>query len=137
MPSECWVFVMIWFAGACAAQNFTAQESDFKTDENINVYIFNRRHQLNTTGKVGYTIIYLFLNCSFPSFLPFPFLACCAILSSLFGDKGSHLRRLMAAQPSSTVFQLRFSRVFLSCKVNAKRSVHSLRYHLIITRIIS
>ena len=30
---------------------------------------------------------------SLPSFLPSPFLTCCAILPTSFGEKGSHLRR--------------------------------------------
>ena len=48
---------------------------------------------------------------SLPSFLPSPFLMCCAILPTSFGGKGPYLR------PSSDGF---LADVFLSCKGNAK-----------------
>ena len=74
---------------------------------------------------------------SFPYFLPSHFLTWVAILPISFGGKGPHLRGWQVAQPSSTVSWLRFSGIFLSCNVIARRSVHSPRYHLIITFIIS
>ena len=62
---------------------------------------------------------------SFFPHLPSPFLMCCAILPTSFKWKGPHLRRWLVAQPSSTVSLLRFSGVFLGCKVNARRPEHS------------
>ena len=63
---------------------------------------------------------------------------CCAVLPTLFGGKRPHLRRWHVAQPlHQAVSLLRFSRVFLSCKSNARRSVHCPRDHFIITLIIS
>ena len=63
---------------------------------------------------------------SLPSFLPSPFLTCCATLPILFGRKRPHLQRWLIAQPlHQTVSKLRSSGVFLSCKANARRSVHS------------
>ena len=74
----------------------------------------------------------------FPYFLPSPFLTCCAILPTSFGGKGPHLRRWLVAQPlHQTVSKLRFSGVFLSPKVNARRSMHSPQDYFIITLIIS
>ena len=66
---------------------------------------------------------------SFPYFLPFPFLSAVRYYrphlegkDSIWGDDCSHSlhRRLLAE-------------VFLSCKANARRSMHSPRYHFIIT----
>ena len=53
----------------------------------------------------------------------------CATLLTSFGGRKLHLRRWMVAQPSSSLL----AGVFLSCKVNARRSVHSPWYHFIIT----
>ena len=65
---------------------------------------------------------------SLPSFLPSRFLTCYAILPTLFGGKGPHLRRWLIAQPlHQTVSWLRFSGFFLGSKANARRSVHSPR----------
>ena len=58
----------------------------------------------------------------FLPFLPSPFLTCFPIIPTSFGGKGYHLRR-----------GLGFSGVFLSCKVNYRRSAYSSRSHLIIT----
>ena len=71
-----------------------------------------------------------------PSFCS-SFLMCCAILPNSFGGKGPHLSRWMVQQLHLTVSYLRLSEVFLSCKANAKRSVHSPRDHFIISLIIS
>ena len=49
-----------------------------------------------------------------------------------FESKGPHLTRWLVSESSSTVSYLRFSRVFLSCKANA-RFEQSYRYHFIIT----
>ena len=68
-----------------------------------------------------------------PLFLPSPFVTYCGILSTSLWGKGPNLRQWLVAQPSSTVS---LAEVFLSCKANARRSVHSPRYHLIITHII-
>ena len=58
------------------------------------------------------------------------------MLCDPFGGKGPHLRRLLVAQPSSDGLLAEFSRVFLSSKVNARKSLHSPRFHIIITIII-
>ena len=51
-----------------------------------------------------------------------------AILPTSFGGNGPHLRRWLVAQPlHQTVCLLRFSGVFLGCKANARKSVHSPR----------
>ena len=63
------------------------------------------------------------------SFLPSPFLTCCAILPTSFEGKEPHLMRWLVAQLSSDVSYLRFSRVFLSRNANA-------RFHMIIALII-
>ena len=34
----------------------------------------------------------------FPSFLPFPFLTCCAVIMTSFGGKGPHLRQWLVTQ---------------------------------------
>ena len=68
----------------------------------------------------GYRII-------LPIFPPLPLLTCCAILTS-FGGKGPHLRRWLVAQLSSDGL---LAEVFLTCKANARRSVHSPRLHII------
>ena len=71
---------------------------------------------LNNDFKKDY-----FDTSSFTSFLPSPFLTCCAILPTSFGGKGPHLRQSPVAQPlHQTVSQLRFSGVFLSFKANAR-----------------
>ena len=74
---------------------------------------------------------------SFPLFLSSPFLTYCAIIPTSFRGRGPHLRRRLVAQPSSTVSKLRFSRIFIDCKVNARRPVRSRRYHHIVTLIIN
>ena len=51
----------------------------------------NRRNLVNV----------IFLTPSLSSFHPFPFLMCCAILPTLFGGKGPHLRRLLVTPLSS------------------------------------
>ena len=68
--------------------------------------------------------------CSRVQMLATPFLACCAILPSSFGGKGPD----DIAQPSSGGL---LDEVFISCKANARRSVHSPQNHFIITLIIS
>jgi hypothetical protein len=75
---------------------------------------------------------------SFPSLLPYLSLECCSSLPRSFGDRGSHLRRWLVAQPSSErSHSWRFPGVFLRCTVNTRRSVHDYRCHPIITLIIS
>ena len=59
-------------------------------------------------------------------FLPCPSLMCCAIVPKSFRDKGPHVRRLLVAHASSDGLLVQ---VFLSCKVNSRRSVHSPRLH--------
>ena len=56
------------------------------------------------------------------SYLPSPFLTCCAILPTSFGDKEPIWGDCFLAEVSG---------IFFSCKLNARRSVHSPRYHLI------
>ena len=65
---------------------------------------------------------------SFRSFPSSPFL-------TSFGGKGSFLRRWVVIQPSSDCLLIEVFRGFL--RVNARRSLQSPRYHLIITLIIS
>ena len=62
-----------------------------------------------------------------PSFSS-PFLTCCAILPTSFVGNGPHLRQWLVTQHLHwLISQLRFSRVFLNCNVNARRSMHSSR----------
>ena len=66
-------------------------------------------------------------------FLRSPFRRFYAILPTSFGRKGPHLRRwLVAKSLHQTVSKLRFAGVFLSCKANTWRSVHSPQDHFII-----
>ena len=65
---------------------------------------------------------------------PSPSLRCCVILPISFGSKGLNLWQWLIAQSSSDSL---LAEVFLSCKVNARSSVHSPQFHLIITLIIS
>ena len=71
-----------------------------------------------------------------PSYFPSHCL-CCEILLNSFGIKGTYLRRWLVEQPSLDEVLAEFSVVFLWCKVNARRSVQSPRYHLIITIMIT
>ena len=60
---------------------------------------------------------------------PSPYLMCYAILSTSFGDKGPHLRRWQVAQSSDGLL----AEVFRGFRrVNARRSVYSSRFRLII-----
>ena len=65
-------------------------------------------------------------------FLLSPFHTSCAILPSV-GGKRPHLTRWLIEQPSSDCLLARFFGVYLNRNVNAWRSVHSPRFHLIIT----
>ena len=59
---------------------------------------------------------------------------CCTILPISFGDKGSHLRRLLVELPCiRRSLSWGFSGVFHSCKVNARRSKTALIIALIIS----
>ena len=55
-------------------------------------------------------------------------------LNDSFGGKGFHLRWRTDRR---VIIDSLLAEVFLSCKVNVSKSVHSPRYHLIITLIIS
>ena len=101
-----------------------------------NVFSLHKYLQINKNLPIILVLLSRLTSChpaahyypvpSFPYFLPFPILTCCAILPTSFGGKGPHLRRRLVARPlHQTVSQLRFSGVFLGCKANARRSVNS------------
>ena len=81
----------------------------------------------NTNTEATKTYIYDPVLFSLPS----SFLIYSAILLTSFRGKGPLLNRWLVTQPSSSVSYLRFSGIFLSCKLNARRSDHSLHFHLI------
>ena len=69
-----------------------------------------------------------------PPILPSPLLTCCEILPTSSAGKRPHFRRWQITQPSPDSL---LAEVFLSRDVNAIRSLHSPRFHLIITLISS
>ena len=69
---------------------------------------------------------------SFHSFLPSPYLACCAILPMSLKIRDLNSADNWSYSLQQTVSNLRFSGIFNSAKVNVRKSVHSLRFHLII-----
>ena len=95
------------------------------------IYILFKSFCLYFCIQQIFTIIIL------PSFLFFRFLMYCAILWISFGGTGPRLRRSQVAQPSSYCLLAEIFRSFLCCKTNAKRSLYSPRYHVIIILIIN
>ena len=104
------------------------------SDVMVQSFTFDRLDILTPTLRLVCSILTPESSCReiiphFPDFLPSPSLICCAILQMSFGDKGPHLRRCLITQHLSDGL---LAEVFLNCKVNVMRSVHSPWFHLII-----
>ena len=79
----------------------------------IHIYKWYNQHgcEIRDKQKYKYTRLSIYLDIfynhentahpplSSPFFLPSPFLTCCAILPTSFGEKGPHLRRWLVTQP--------------------------------------
>jgi hypothetical protein len=104
-------------------------------------------HQLDVQTRLGWTAnttnwtcapVYSISTSSFPYFLPSPFLMCCVIIPTSFGERdliwGDDWSQSPFIRRSPSWGILVFS---LSSKANARRPVHSPQDHSIMTLIIS